>query len=214
PEVDVANGIGVIQALQNCKSVKPVVLISYTALGNRMNCVKDLARTLVSIIQDIENHIRTFSYVFIKVPEDQKEFMSGYMETAYNSIKNEGDEGFKAILADIVKKTRNGVTVPNLLKDSPHILLEELSNIRDFIQEPGDVFKPFASKSSKGAVQIQVQKHKENIWLAYQNGDYSVAKIKVDELTDLNNGENAKSMFNERIASPHLSKNDVLAYQK
>ena len=28
PEVDIANGIGVIRAIQNCKSVRPIVLIS------------------------------------------------------------------------------------------------------------------------------------------------------------------------------------------
>ncbi|ETO08112.1 hypothetical protein RFI_29278 [Reticulomyxa filosa] len=240
PEVDVANGIGVIRALQNCKSVKPVVLISYTALGNRMNCVKDLARTLVSIIPSIENHLSAFSYVFTKMPENERQYMNGHVKTAYDSIKDEQDKGFKSILVDIVKKTRKGLNAPNLLKDSPNNLLEELSDIKDFIKEPGEVFQPFVSENSKGVVHMQVQKHKEDIWLAYQNGDYHVAKIKLDELTDLNNilklstieseyndcvkkltnewnqkYEDAKSILNKRIASPHsISKDDMLAYQK
>ncbi|ETO12050.1 hypothetical protein RFI_25326, partial [Reticulomyxa filosa] len=37
PEVDVANGIGIIRALQHCKRVKPVVVISAEALGYRLN---------------------------------------------------------------------------------------------------------------------------------------------------------------------------------
>ncbi|ETO25173.1 hypothetical protein RFI_11973 [Reticulomyxa filosa] len=61
PEVDVANGIGIIKALQNCKSVKPVVLITYTALGYRMNYIRELARTLVGIIPSIKDHLNTFS---------------------------------------------------------------------------------------------------------------------------------------------------------
>ncbi|ETO21276.1 hypothetical protein RFI_15929, partial [Reticulomyxa filosa] len=239
PEVDVANGLGIIRALQNSKSVKPVVLICYTALGYRMNCVKELARTLVSIIPSIENHLTSFSYVFTKLPKEQKEYMHSLVKDTWISVKDEPDEGFKAILKDIAKKTKNVVIAPNLVSDSPDSLLERLADIKDFIKNPGEVFQPFVSESSKGAVQMQVQKHKENIWLAYQNEDYNVAKTKLDELTDLNNvlklptieneykdivtkltnewnkkSENAKSMFNERIASPHLSKNDVLAYQK
>ncbi|ETO08748.1 hypothetical protein RFI_28639 [Reticulomyxa filosa] len=205
-----------------------------------MNCVKDLARTLVSIIPSIASHLSAFSYVFTKIPEDQKQYMNGLAKTTYDSIKNEPDEGFKAILADIVRKTRKGVIAPNLLKDSPVNLLEELCDIKNFIQEPREVFQPFVSESSKGAVHMQVQKHKENIWLAYQNGDYILAKTKLDELTDLNNVlklptieneyndcvtkltnewnqryEDAKSTLNKRIASQHsISKDDVLAYQK
>ncbi|ETO30347.1 hypothetical protein RFI_06773 [Reticulomyxa filosa] len=239
PEVDVANGLGIIRALQNCKSVKPVVLISYTALGNRMSCVKELARTLVSIIQSIENHLTSFSYVFTKLPDDKKKFMHSLVRDTWQNVKDEPDEGFKAILKDIAKKTQNGVIAPNLVNDSPNPLIENLTDIKDFIKNPGEVFQPFVSESSKGAVQMQVQKHKEHIWQAYQNEDYNVAKTKLDEIIDLNNvlklptieneykdivkkltnewnkkSENAKSMFNERIASPHLSKNDVLAYQK
>ncbi|ETN99130.1 hypothetical protein RFI_38352 [Reticulomyxa filosa] len=145
-----------------------------------------------------------------------------------------------SILADIVKKTRNGVIAPNLVKDSPESLLEELIDIKDFINDPEEVFQPFIPESAKEAVQMQVQTHKENIWLAYQNGDYKLAKTKLDELTDLNNVlklptieneyndcvknltnewnkkiEDAKSIFNKRIASPHsISKGDVLIYQK
>ncbi|CAF5166881.1 unnamed protein product, partial [Rotaria sp. Silwood1] len=34
PEVDIANGIGVVRAVKGCKSVKPVVLISYKSIGD------------------------------------------------------------------------------------------------------------------------------------------------------------------------------------
>ncbi|ETO16232.1 hypothetical protein RFI_21122, partial [Reticulomyxa filosa] len=239
PEVDVANGIGIVRALQNCKSVKPVVLICYTALGYRMSCVKDLARTLVSLIPSIENHISAFSYVFTKIPENKIKNMSAQVKDTWNNSKDEPDEGFKAILKDIAKKTKNVVIAPNLVSDSPDSLLESLTDIKEFIKNPGEVFQPFVSESSKGAVQMQVQKHKEAVWLGYQKGDYNVVQTKLDELKELSNVlklptieneykdivkkltnewnqkyEDAKSIFNKRIVSPHLSKNDVLAYQK
>ncbi|ETO33243.1 hypothetical protein RFI_03864 [Reticulomyxa filosa] len=240
PEVDVANGIGIIRALQQCKSVKPVVLISYVALGHRMSCVKELARTLVGIIPSIENHISAFSYVFTKLPKEQKTFMHALAKDTYNAMENDPDEGYKAILLDIARKTKKEVIAPDLIHDSPSDLLEELIDLKNFITHPEDVFCPFLSEASKSAVSLQVKKHKENILLAFQRGDYNIAKIKLDELARLNSvlknatieteindcvkkltrewnqkSDEAKSAFNKRISSPHnLSNDDVLAYKK
>ncbi|CAF3375314.1 unnamed protein product, partial [Rotaria sp. Silwood2] len=35
-EVDIANGIGIVKAIKGCKRVKPVVLISYKSIGDRL----------------------------------------------------------------------------------------------------------------------------------------------------------------------------------
>ncbi|ETO02742.1 hypothetical protein RFI_34671, partial [Reticulomyxa filosa] len=76
PEVDVANGIGIIKALQTCKSVKPVVLIR--------------------IIPSIQNHLSAFAYVFTKFPDDQKESIHALVDDTYNNIQEEEkDEGYK-----------------------------------------------------------------------------------------------------------------------
>ncbi|CAF4570792.1 unnamed protein product [Rotaria sp. Silwood2] len=60
PEVDIANGIGILKAIRGCKEVKPVVLISYKSIGDRLSGVKDLAHMLVGIVPGIEDHIDTF----------------------------------------------------------------------------------------------------------------------------------------------------------
>ena len=43
PEVDIANSVGIVKAIHGSKSVRPVILISYKSLGNKMTGVKDLA---------------------------------------------------------------------------------------------------------------------------------------------------------------------------
>ncbi|ETO01343.1 hypothetical protein RFI_36099, partial [Reticulomyxa filosa] len=240
-EVDVANGIGLVGALQNCRSVKPVVLICYTAQGYRMSCIKSLARTLVAIMPSIKDHLTAFSYVFTKCPDNKVQFIHSEVKQICEGMpQNESDEGYVAILEDIVDKTEGGVNAPDLLKTSPKNLLKKLVELDKFIKHPDEVFHPFVSESSNYAVHAQVQKHKENIELSFRNGDYKLAKIKLSELKDLNSVlknedieheyndciakltkewnqtcESSKSMFNTHITSLHpICKDDVLAYQK
>ncbi|ETO01953.1 hypothetical protein RFI_35485 [Reticulomyxa filosa] len=186
PEVDVANGIGIIKALQTCKSVKPVVLICYTALGYRMNCVRELARTLVRIIPSIQDYLSAFAYVFTKFPDDQKQSINATALGTYKSIeKKEKDEGYRALLADIVEQTEDDVLAPNLLNDPPKKLLKKLADPRNFIGDPSKVFQPFLTEKSTSAVNLQVEKHKANTLHAFKHHHYSIVQTKLDELADL-----------------------------
>ncbi|ETN99816.1 hypothetical protein RFI_37651, partial [Reticulomyxa filosa] len=152
PEVDVANGIGIIKALQMCKSVKPVVLLSYTALGNKMCYVRELARTLVRIIPSIQDHLSAFAYVFTKFPDNQKQSIHALVEDTYNNIqKEEKDEGYKALLENIADQTEKNVLAPDLLNDSRQELLKKLANPRNFIEDPSEVFQPFLTEKSTSA---------------------------------------------------------------
>ncbi|ETO00734.1 hypothetical protein RFI_36706, partial [Reticulomyxa filosa] len=135
PEVDVANGMGIIKALQTCKNVKPVVLVSYTALGNRMACVRELVRTLVRIIPSIQDYLSAFAYVFTKFPDDQKQSIHATVLDTYESIEEgEKDEGYRALLADIAEKTAKDALAPDLLNDPPQELLKKLADPRNFIE--------------------------------------------------------------------------------
>ncbi|CAF4669347.1 unnamed protein product [Rotaria sp. Silwood1] len=51
-EVDIANGVGIVQAIKGCKSVKLVVVLSYKSLGDRLNGLKVITHTLVDPIND------------------------------------------------------------------------------------------------------------------------------------------------------------------
>jgi hypothetical protein len=55
-EVDVANSIGLINAVRGARSVRPVVIIS-TQDGPRLEGVSDLATTLACIVEDRQQHI-------------------------------------------------------------------------------------------------------------------------------------------------------------
>ncbi|ETO01626.1 hypothetical protein RFI_35814, partial [Reticulomyxa filosa] len=241
PEVDVANGMGIIKALQTCKSVKPVVSISYTALGNRMSCVRELVLTLVRVIQPIQDHLSAFAYVFTKFPGDKKESIHALVDDIYNSIQEEEkDEGYKALLENIADQTEDKVLAPDLLRDSPKILLKELVNAQNFIKNPSKVFHSFLTVKSTSAVNLQVEKHKANILRAFKQHHYPIVQAKLDELTDLQSALKSDTIekiyrdcinqltqdwntqinaaihtFNKCMEASHsINKEDILAYKK
>ena len=53
PEVDIANGIGIIKALKACKTVRPVILICSGDFEARMKGIKTVATTLFGMIPSI-----------------------------------------------------------------------------------------------------------------------------------------------------------------
>ncbi|ETN99064.1 Helicase conserved domain containing protein, partial [Reticulomyxa filosa] len=126
-----------------------VVLISYTALGYRMNCVRNMARTLVGIIPSIQDHLSAFSYVFTKFPDDQKQSINATALGTYNNMtEEEKDEGYGALLENIAEQTAKDVLAPDLLSDSRQELLKKLANPRNFIEDPSEVFQPFLTERS------------------------------------------------------------------
>ncbi|ETO15909.1 hypothetical protein RFI_21454 [Reticulomyxa filosa] len=230
--VDVANGIGIIRALKCCKSIKPVVLVSYTALGNRMSCVRGLARTLGQIISSIDDHLSAVEYVFTKFPKKEKQTIPALVRETYFSIpKDETDKGYKSILADIARKTKKYVFAPHLLEDPPLDLLQELTDIRSFIRHPEE------------QTMLSTYKWRNTRLVFCQHSKIATFKFvqtKLDELVALNavlenklieenynecikiltkewnaKNEEAKIIFNKCLASSHtLSNEDCVAYKQ
>lgn len=71
-EVDIANSIGIIKAVQNCKSVRPIILISMLGIGDRGQGIKHIAKIITGMIPSASEHISSFTYYFSKFDEDKK----------------------------------------------------------------------------------------------------------------------------------------------
>ncbi|ETO18589.1 hypothetical protein RFI_18676, partial [Reticulomyxa filosa] len=200
----------------------------------------NLARTLVGIVPSITDHLSKFSYVFTKWPKDQRRHIHALVkETLINIPEDESDEGYKALLADIVKKTKKGAITPDLLNGSYIDILEKFLDEQDFIRDPLDVFQPFVTEKSMSAVRLQVEKHKAHILHAFKHCDYQRVNTKLNELHALNEIlrtdaiqnsyddcvkkltqewnekiEHTTNEFNKCITSPDaISKEDILAYK-
>lgn len=54
-EVDIANGVGIMNAVKKAKEVVPIMFISQRG-GDRSEGIKAMANRMVNMINDIEEH--------------------------------------------------------------------------------------------------------------------------------------------------------------
>ncbi|CAF3975531.1 unnamed protein product [Rotaria sordida] len=110
-EVDIANSIGVIEALKGTKSVKLLALSSYKSLGDRGEGIQELARVLVAMIHGIEDKLDSIVYGFTKYPEDidpNAELVNIKTSKVNEDVALQYDTAFVTVLNDMIDKTEEG----------------------------------------------------------------------------------------------------------
>ena len=213
-EVDIANGVGIIQAIKGCKSVKPVVLFSYKRIGDKCEGVKTLVHLLAGFMPSIKDHMSAFSYVFTKYPDQERKTISETLTAVYKDLTEDekSDIGFTDVLKDMIKKTRTGgaqACALDPIKDDPGNLLDGLADL-PAIANPDEVFKFSITAESRMTVQKQLQLDQKAIISATARADYQFVKYKLDNMKSLYNllhEDYIEQIYNEsiRYVNKHLS---------
>ncbi|CAF3339888.1 unnamed protein product [Rotaria sp. Silwood2] len=187
PEADLANGIGVVNAIKECESVKVVVLISYKSIGDRCHGVKSIARVLSAMIPDIQDTIKAFSYIFTKFPNQERDSIHALLCDINNRLNDteKSNASFTDFLRDMLQKTKKGARVLDPIHDDPGEVLDELARSAS-IERPEEVFHIFNTEESKFVVQEHVRKSQSNIESATKRFEYLFVKYKLDHLKSLN----------------------------
>ena len=211
-EEDIANGVSIVRAIRECRSVKPVVVISYRGIGDRLSGLTSLSRALIRMMPNIQDHIRSFSYLFTKFPPNEKDKIPALLSEANRTIDDRDtlDPGFVALLQDMRRKTAKNRHTLDPLTDDPKELLYELT-ASPYIERLDEVFRPVSSERSIALVQEQVRKHQLTIIGATKRADYPLVKYKLDQLRrldDLLGHECIKQSYTDslRHLREHLSK--------
>jgi len=142
PEVDIANGRGIVKVVQGCKSVKPVVLVSYKSIGDRLTGVKDLAHILVGMIPGIEDHMRGFSFLFTKYPDKEKKRIHASLINIRSTMKAE-EKSYKSFMDffdNMILNTKKETITIDPITDEPGMILEGLARSAA-IKHPEEVFR-------------------------------------------------------------------------
>jgi hypothetical protein len=73
-EIDIANSIAVANAIKVCKSVKPVLLISfYEFKEGRGNAIRATLTLITKLMKDFESNQKSMLIFFTHVPNDKNE---------------------------------------------------------------------------------------------------------------------------------------------
>jgi len=193
PEVDIANGIGIIEAVKGCKSVRPVVLSSYLKLGDRGEGIRYLAHWLVDMVKDIDQHLSAFSYLFTKYPpgKDIHAILLNIKNTLDEEDSEESqDESFNKLLIDILEKCEHSKSLNPIKPSDPekaNTFEEPLKFVKKFlntnsISNPEKVFSMPIKENSRNALNEQLRMHQLCIISAVARGEYLLIHQKLQEL--------------------------------
>lgn len=202
-EVDIANGYGIIQAIKECRSVRPVFLFSYKRIGDRGEGIRDLAHFLVNMVTNVREYKNSFYFIFTKFPT--KTNINAELHNIKKAIskdpKDSKDEPFKLIINDMLDKTEDAKPL-DPLKEKPIRLMNKLIQ-SECIRNPKQAFRFSITDNSRFAINEQIKQNQLSIISATKREEYRLIKHKLDELIFLK--ENLKEDHIETIFKDCIS---------
>ncbi|CAF2865390.1 unnamed protein product [Rotaria sp. Silwood2] len=204
PEVDIANSVGVMEALKNCKSVKILALSSYRSLGDRGQGIQKLAHLLINMIPGIEDRLYGICYGFTKYP------LTTDIHALLVDIKNSkldvdpilrSDRAFVTVLIDMIDKTKHDAEKIDPIHGNPKSLIKKLKHLYG-IYYPEEVFRFSMSDETQNTILDQIQKYKLSIMCALKCKDtdlviYYLKNFKV--LNDLIKENSVRDAYEDSI---------------
>ncbi|EAR88873.1 helicase carboxy-terminal domain protein, putative (macronuclear) [Tetrahymena thermophila SB210] len=183
PEVDIANGLGIVKAIKKCKSVRPVILLSFKSQGDRGQGIKQLAHILVGFVEDIQDKLSSFSYLFSKYPKDYNinSELINIKKSLDSNIEEKSDKAFVSLFEDMIEKTKKSCNKIDPIKGNPAEILKSLIK-QEGILDPSSVFKFSITTNSYSAITEYTQKTQQTIISALSRSEYELINFKLDEL--------------------------------
>ncbi|KAL4489799.1 hypothetical protein ABPG72_022439 [Tetrahymena utriculariae] len=183
PEVDIANGLGIVKAIKKCKSVRPVILLSFKSMGDRGQGIKQIAHILVGLVKDIQDNLSSFSYLFSKFPE--KYNINSELINIKNSLDQNteeiSDKAFASLFEDMIDKTKKQCNKIDPINGNPSEILKVLIK-EEGIQDPSQVFKFSITANSYAAITDFIFKSQQTIFSALNRSEYKLIEYKLDEI--------------------------------
>lgn len=185
-EVDVANSVGIVKAVRACKSVRPLVVVGYRSLGNRLQYLRPLLHVIVGMVPNMEDHISSFTYLFTRFPKEEKNQVHQMLLKYFREQSNEPqtDLAYSIFFKDMLKKTRGGANVIDPVSDNPIDLIDKIQRT-SAIRYPQEVFKFSITAQSAAAIRDQMNKNQINIIAACENGRFDYILYRLTEMKQL-----------------------------
>ena len=183
-EVDIANSVGLSEALRGTKSVKILALSGYKDLGSRAQGIERLANILIRMINGIEEKLDSIVYAFTRYPEEMD--VNALIESLNKYRLESGSTGMlTTVLNDLINKTEEIVYKIDPIHGDRKVLLKKLGRVRG-ISYPSEVFRLPLSETTRACVVDQVQKNKSRIIRAIVHQDVELVLYYLNELKIMN----------------------------
>ena len=210
PEVDIANSVGIINAIKLCKSVKVVALLSSKS-GNKGEGYLRLACFLENLIKDVQENRGSIMYLFTKYPSDFNancDLINLKISLERSQTYLETDSGFMIVINDMIEKTEKKTFIVNPIDGDPKKILKSIKKMEG-IKYPNEYLNYAFSQDSRNVIRSQLYRDQVNIECSLKNKDSQLALFYLNNfktLKDLISKEfideayaNAKSLISENL---------------
>jgi hypothetical protein len=188
-EFALANGLGVMEAVRRCRSVRLVFVVSMNSTGDRMDELIETLRSPIAMMESVAQHLPSFSYWFTKGKDYKGNTrIRDLLQSKLDVLRRERtDVAMIAILQDMVDKInqRGGVAdVIDPLSDIPDQLLAEVLST-PAITEPFQAFRHYAAPDNLDKLKAQLINHVRCIDACVTTGKFAVVAYKLTQLKEM-----------------------------
>ncbi|CAF4020109.1 unnamed protein product [Rotaria sp. Silwood2] len=204
PEVDIANSVGVIEAIQGCESVKILALSSYKGLGDRGQGIQKLTHLLINMVHGIEGRLSAIFYAFTKYPKNF-DINATLTDIKISKVETDpllrNDSAFVTVLTDMINKTKNCAENIDPVHGDRKNIIQKLKNVRGIVY-PKEAFRFSANEETQACIANQAQVDNSSIRCALKHKDidlvmYYLNKLKI--LKDLLKHSTAGDAYEDAI---------------
>lgn len=184
-EVEIANMLGVSEALKGCKSILPVIVISKDSWGPRGTGIKKLAQTIASLFKDFKDCKRSVSVIINRFEESERAELKDKFQNIIEELNaaDKANSNYVSVLEHFQELAEDEYLINfDPLRDSPKETIRKLLDRRQLnpAEVFGDISPPFKSIR---AYQAELEKR---VRFHLNSRNSVMVKYFIDELQQLN----------------------------
>jgi len=184
-EADIVNGISIVKALHQAKSVKPIVIVSEDSTANRMEGFLNLADQLSVMVNNVSFNVKKFSFIFNKFPEEKKEDLAGRLINLREEISqrksNLYSEQAKLFLDEMCIKIGLGPVFIDPVRSNKEEVIDFI-NRAPSIENPRSVFNFTISGRAKERIELYFSKHESTLMPSIKYNDYEFIELVLSDI--------------------------------
>ena len=187
PEVDMANGLGIITSIKQCKGVKPVLVFGKMNMGNRFQFVELTLQILVGIINNLGFKLNCIDYLYTNFLKKEEAFLRDrFTQLRDDKLKEKNplNQLLAKILDDMLEKLSPD-KILDPLDGHPEVLLEKWLK-SDYIENCNEVFKFDVTQDSETMVEQFCNATKRSVKIHIEKlKNFDIADFKLSQLKTL-----------------------------
>ncbi|CAF0947135.1 unnamed protein product [Adineta steineri] len=186
-EVDIANSVGVLEALVGAQSVKLLALSNFQNLGKRGEGIQKLAHILIKMINNIEKRLEAIVYAFTQYPKemDINAILIDIKKRRVDSdVLLRADSALNTVLTDMIEKTEENIYQIDPVHGDRKVLIKKLRRMKG-IKFPRTVFQFSMSEETRATIASHVEIDKDNINSAFKHKNNELLLYYLNDLKTL-----------------------------